>query len=266
MESGEAKAIRKLSELNLPPLTTDIIYKELQSLGVENGMTLLVHSSLSSLGFVCGGAISVILGIIKVLKISSIPEIGIHFNENEFESGTIVMPSFSSDYSNPEYWQNPAVPWVDTVKNEWPFFHPLITPTRDMGKIAELFRTFPGVVRSNHPTCSFSSLGKFKNEITKEHPLHCELGMDSPLGKIYSLKGYILLIGVGNNVNSSLHLAENIQFHKDPQFQETVQQLSPILDAEGKRELVSYDTLDFDTDTFVQLGNDFKIFCERKEN
>jgi aminoglycoside 3-N-acetyltransferase len=89
-----------------------------------------------------------------------------------------------------------------------PGFDPAITPSRFMGAIAEVVRTWPGARRSNHPQLSFAALGPAADRIVADHPLDAALGEDSPLGRINQLDGDVLLLGVGHGSNTSLHLAE----------------------------------------------------------
>ena len=98
------------------PLTRDTLSKEFHQLGLEQGSTVIIHSSLKSLGWVCGGAIAVIQSLMDVVT----------------ESGNIVMPTHTSGYSEPSYWEAPPVPesWWEIIRNEMPAFDPKITPTR----------------------------------------------------------------------------------------------------------------------------------------
>lgn len=190
---SEEEAIKKIEDQN-SPLTVNSLKAGFSELGVRPGMTLLLHSALSSTGWVCGGAAAVILAIEELLG----------------SDGTLVMPAFSTNLSDPSKWRNPPVPesWWPVIRNEMPPYDRDFTPTRGVGVIPETFRKQNGVVRSNHPHISFAAWGKYAKYITVNHALDYPFGDNSPLARIYELDGWILLLGAGYNSNSSFHLAE----------------------------------------------------------
>ncbi|MDQ0747626.1 aminoglycoside N3'-acetyltransferase [Streptomyces africanus] len=119
-----------------PLVTRDTLRAQLCDLGVRPGETLLVHSSLSSLGWVNGGAVAVVRGLLDALG----------------PQGTLVVPTQTGDLSDPALWGNPPVPpdWWEAIRATMPAYDPRITPTRGVGVVPETVRT-PGPARCAAP-------------------------------------------------------------------------------------------------------------------
>jgi aminoglycoside 3-N-acetyltransferase len=185
----------RLIEASAAPVTRARIAADLGRLGVRPGGVLMVHSSLSALGWVCGAAQAVVEGLLDALG----------------KDGTIVVPSHTSGNSDPAGWRNPPVPedWWPPIRAEMPAFDPRVTQSQHMGAIAEAVRTWPGALRSVHPQVSFAALGPQAAAVTAGHALDSGFGERSPVARVHDLDGDVLLLGVGHGSNSSLHLAEH---------------------------------------------------------
>ncbi len=221
------------------PNTITSLKRDFEALGVKPGAIIIMHSSLSKIGWTVGGPVSVIRALMQILT----PE------------GTLVMPTFTSSNSEPSKWENPPVPksWWDTIRKEMPAFEPKITPTRGMGSIVETFRSWPNVLRSNHPMSSFAAWGKNAKFITENHELIGDLGEGSPISRLYELDGQILLIGVSHENNSSIHLAEYRSNFPGKRYTKT----GCAILINNQRKWVEWEELDLNSDDFEQLGNDF---------
>ena len=219
--------------------TVESLQTDFKALGIETGMVLLVHSSLSAMGWVCGGAVAVILALQEVLG----------------ETGTLVMPTHSTDLSDPSQWENPPVPesWWQTIRDTMPAYDPDLTPTRSMGKIAETFRKQKDVLRSAHPQSSFCARGPQASYVIENHTLAFGMGENSPLARIYDLNGFVLLLGVGHSRNTSIHLAE---YRADFPSKRVVQEGAPISQA-GLSTWTSFEDIDVDDSDFDCVGVDF---------
>jgi len=155
------------------PIARDELTDQLLALGVEPGGVLVVHTSFRRVAPVEGGP----EGLIDALLAALGPK------------GTLVMPSMSDDDDLP--------------------FDPASTPCRSMGVVADTFRKLPGVLRSDSPH-AFAAQGPAAASITADHPLDVPHGPDSPVGRAHDLDGQVLLLGVGHDANTTIHLAEAV--------------------------------------------------------
>ena len=216
-----------------PLVTRDTVSAQLLSLGVLPGETLLLHSSLSSLGWVCGGSVAVVQGLLDTLG----------------PDGTLVVPTQTGGLSDPALWHDPPVPeeWWPAIRATMPSYDPLVTPARGVGVIPETVRTWPGARRSAHPQTSFAAIGPRAAEITEGHATDCRLGERSPLARLERLEARVLLLGAGYRACTAFHLAE----YRIP---------SPLVEvgrpaASGWEEVTE---VSITSERFDELGSDFE--------
>ncbi len=152
-----------------------VLTEQLRTLGVREGAVMVAHSSFRAVGPVESGPAGLLDALGEVLG----------------PSGTLIMPSMTGSRRLEPY-------------------DPARTPTRNMGIIAETFWRLPGVLRSDHPTSSFAARGPMAEAITAPQPVVPGHGLDSPIGRVHELDGWALLLGVGQDANTTIHLGESL--------------------------------------------------------
>lgn len=215
------------------PITKARLIKDLNKLNLKNEI-VLTHISLSSIGWISGGAITLIQALLESVS----------------NKGTIVMPTQSGDNSDPADWENPPVPtaWLQTLYETMPAYDVLSTPTRNMGKTAELFRTYPGVYRSNHPMVSFAAIGDDANAVIKNHALTPMFGHQTPLDVLYQKRAKIVFIGTDYDTCTALHYAEYLAKTCEKKKHSCARLNN------GQREWVSFTDYDYTADDFQAIG------------
>lgn len=163
----------------------DDIRKAVEESGIKEGDMVLVHSSYKSLGFVDGGAESVIAGILDVIG----------------KEGTLVFPTFcQKDFE-------------DSYKT----WH--LDKASDVGYLTNYFRKRKGSTRSDQATHSVAACGKKGKWLTQTHghtqKRFSEFGdtafaPDSPWEKMYQSNAKVMLLGVGALYITFRHYAESL--------------------------------------------------------
>ena len=180
----------------MAPVTSQRLVRDLLKLGVRRGDTLLVHASLRRIGWVNGGAPTVISALRQAVG----------------EEGNVVAPTGTEDNSltSRAYRARTArmTPEQERkYRQEMQAFEREATPG-GMGAVGESLRTTDGAVRSAHPQSSFAAIGPDAGYLMADHKLECHLGENSPLAKLYEVDARVLMIGVGYRACSAFHLAE----------------------------------------------------------
>jgi len=224
------------------PVTIDSMKEDLKSLGVLPGDLVIVHSSLSSLGWVCGGPQAAIMGLLASVQTA-------------VAIGTLVMPAHSGEWSDPAEWRHPPVPesWIPIIRENMPAYDPDMTPTRGMGKIPETFRKFPGTLRSSNPQVSFTANGPMAESILEGHPLTPMMGMESPLGRLYTNDAKVLMLGVSYDNCTAFHLAEAM-CPATP-----IVKMGTTMMEHGERVWKWFEDFDYDSDDFMAIGRSFEL-------
>lgn len=163
-------------------ITKEDLIKQFQSIGLKAGDHLLVHSSLSKIGFVEHGPKDVVEALLAVVG----------------SEGNLLMPNSP----NAEYQLN----YIQTLE----CFDVMNSPSK-LGAISEYFRLLSNSIRSAHPTEPVSCIGPDANYFTQEH--FGELTpytSKSPFYRISEKGGKILYLGVTfDNAGTNLHTLED---------------------------------------------------------
>lgn len=229
---------REAVEASDAPRTRASLGGALRTLGLTPGEVLLAHVSMRSLGWVCGREVALLEALLDALG----------------EEGTLVMPAFSSDLTEPRHWRNPPVPeaWWPTVRETMAAYDPARTPTLGLGRAAETFRSWPGVRRSRHPCSSFAALGPAAAALVAGHSWDHSLGEGSPLGRLAERQARVLLLGVGFERCTAFHLGED-RAGVRPVRDEG----GPVLEG-GRRVWRRYRNPAYDDEEFATLGAAFE--------
>ncbi len=198
-------ALKKMAQEN--PITKEQLIHDLQQIGLRAGDSVLVHCSMSKIGYVEGGVATVVEALLTVVTYE----------------GNVLMPAFPASGRNKTYL------------DEHPVFDVRTTPSQ-MGALSEYFRTLPSTKRSLHPTDSICAIGADAAFLTEGH--FGELTPyteNSPFCRLCMLNGKILMLGTTlNGACTNLHTLEDAVTFPYPVYSDEVYDIE-VIDVNGER-------------------------------
>ncbi|MEU8130761.1 AAC(3) family N-acetyltransferase [Micromonospora sp. NPDC049049] len=211
---------------------------DLRALGLRQGVCLLVHCGLRRMGPLEHGPATLAGALRDVLG----------------PAGTLLVPTHNDGNSTTSRAHLAAVAGMGPEQREryeaaLPGWDRRTTPSQRMGALAEYVRCSPDAIRSDHPQTSFAALGARARQLTDGHDLTCHLGERSPIGGLYAADGQILLLGLGYEACTALHLAEYRLPAPPPERDYHCFRL-----IDGRRVRLDFRALDLDDRDFPQVG------------
>ncbi|MBC9716043.1 aminoglycoside 3-N-acetyltransferase [Streptomyces sp. TRM66268-LWL] len=181
-----------LLKLSQGPVTRTRLVRDLGALGLRAGDVVMFHTRLSALGYVTGGAQTVIDALCEVVG----------------DQGTLMVTCGWND-APPYEWTTWPPEWQEAVRTEHPAFDPERSEAdHSYGRLPEALRRRPGAVRSRHPDASFAALGAAAHRLMDDHPWDDPHGPDTPLARLVELGGKVLMLGAPLDTLTVLHHAE----------------------------------------------------------
>ncbi len=172
------------------------ITSQLNALGVRQGDSLLVISSLRAVGETVCGASGVLSSLLEAVG----------------PNGNLLFPAFTLSNVLPvtetgEVFCSEDERLASALMTP---FEPESTPvdTNLIGILPEIARKHPDAYRSSHPLFSFTALGEDAHFFVRATPHHYPFGSESPLARLFQKDGSVILLGTDYSANIALHLAE----------------------------------------------------------
>ena len=165
-----------------------------RKLDIERTCPVIVHASLSAFGEVNGGVESVLEALLSSFETILMPV---------FTYKTMIIPEVGPPDNAIIYGSGKDTNRLTEM------YHPDMPADKMMGVLAEAFRTHPTVQRSMHPILSFAGINAASalDKQTTRDPL-------LPIRYLIDQEGYVLLMGVNQTVNTSIHYGERLAGRK----------------------------------------------------
>ncbi|MEU3714308.1 aminoglycoside 3-N-acetyltransferase [Streptomyces catenulae] len=225
---------RALLERSGGPVTRGRLARDLTALGLRAGDVVMFHTGLSAIGYVAGGPQTVVGALRDVVG----------------GRGTLMVTCGWNDALPYDFTQWPQ-DWQDALRAEHPAYDPATSEAEhNNGRLPQALLRLPDTVRSRHPDVSFAALGPDARALMDEHPWDDPHGPDSPLARLVTLGGCVLLLGAPLDSLTLLHHAEALADAPGKRF---VTYEQPVL-VDGERVWRRFTDIDSEDGAFDYSG------------
>lgn len=168
--------------------TADDLVALMCNMGMKKGSTVFVHSSMTEFYNYKGSAKELIEKIIEAIG----------------DEGTLMMPAYPKNKSK-------LMKSIADKDNENKVFFDVNNTPSGAGYLSEVFRTYPGVVRSiniQHSVCAYGRLAKY---FTSEHHKSITAWDEfSPYHKMSKMKTLVFAFGLPYFLGTMIHCTESL--------------------------------------------------------
>src|SRR6185295_16959423 len=206
------------------PATRSSLVADLRRLGLAAGEIVMVHASVRRVGPVFGGP----------------DEIHLAVEDAVAPGGTVMMVVACPDgYDDVGRGHLTAGQEAELLAHQPAFDPKTARANRDVGTLAEIFRSWPGTLTSDS-AARIAARGARAAWLTAEHPLSYPFGRGTPYEKLVEARGKVLLLGSDHDEVTLMHYPEHVADFAD---KIVVRYRMPVL-RNGRREWVDVEEYD----------------------
>jgi len=167
----------------------DDLVSDIKNIGIKEGDIIFLYSSLKSIGYVKGGARTVIEAFLDVIG----------------KKGTLIIPTYT-------YLGNM---YKTCLREDYIFDY--TKKKTDLGAIPSKFLKFKNIYRSIHPTHSCAAIGKDAEWLTSDHHIDTKtFGSKSPWARFSNKNGKMFGLGISLGPITQYHYIEDFLNGKFP--------------------------------------------------
>lgn len=162
----------------------------LRDLGIAPHLPVIAHTSVPAFGEIRGGADTLLGALLTAVDTAMLPA---------FTYKTTIIPEAGPPENALVYGSGNQSNLTAEI------YTPTLPADEQMGPLPERLRLNPDALRSRHPILSFVGLGvdAALQKQTLEEPL-------APIQKLAEMNGWVMLLGIDQTANTSIHLAERL--------------------------------------------------------
>jgi aminoglycoside 3-N-acetyltransferase len=174
--------------------TRESLRRDLAELGLDPGDVVMVHASCRAVGPVIGGPDEIHCAVVDAVS----------------PGGTMMMLAGCPDgYDDVGRGHLTAEEEAEILAHMPAFDKHAVRANRDVGTLAEFFRSWPGTLASDCVAVRMVARGARADWLVADHRLDYPFGRGTPFERLLEARGKVLLLGSDHDEVTLMHYAEH---------------------------------------------------------